>query len=134
MKENTKEGGLNKQLIMCALINKNKTEWYNNISIRFHKIIKNNFINEVYFLKNKLKLNSYSPAIKSVGYKEAFNYLEGKYSYDEFIKKSIISTQKLAKKQMTWIRNWPYKYKIIDTNLTMKEKLTKIIKYYNIKC
>ncbi|WP_235826909.1 hypothetical protein [Facilibium subflavum] len=44
--------------------------------------------------------------------------------------KGIAATRQLAKRQLTWIRNWPYAIKIIDANLEDKIKLKAIQHYF----
>ena len=45
-------------------------------------------------------------SLKSVGYKQICDYLEGKTSYEEMTVKAINATRQLAKRQMTWLRRW----------------------------
>jgi tRNA dimethylallyltransferase len=44
------------------------------------------------------------PSLRSVGYRQVFDYLEGHLSKDEMIERGIIATRQLAKRQMTWLR------------------------------
>lgn len=46
-------------------------------------------------------------ALKSVGYRECVQFLEGKLNKEELIEQIEISTMQLAKKQMTWLRKDP---------------------------
>lgn len=43
-------------------------------------------------------------ALKSLGYKELFLHLEGKYTLEEAIEKIKTQTRRYAKRQMTWLR------------------------------
>jgi len=50
-------------------------------------------------------------ALNTVGYKELFDYLDGKYSQDQAVEKIKTNTRRFAKRQMTWFRkdkeiNW----------------------------
>ena len=45
-------------------------------------------------------------SMKSVGYRQICDYLEGKSTYEEMIVKAVNATRQLAKRQMTWLRNW----------------------------
>jgi tRNA dimethylallyltransferase len=47
------------------------------------------------------------PSIRCVGYRQAWDYLDGEYDYDEMIERGIIATRQLAKRQITWLRSWP---------------------------
>ena len=43
-------------------------------------------------------------SMRSVGYRQAWLYLDGDYDYDLFIDKSLVATRQLAKRQLTWLR------------------------------
>ena len=45
-------------------------------------------------------------SMKSVGYKQVCQYLEGEISYEEMIDKAVNATRQLAKRQMTWLKKW----------------------------
>ncbi len=45
-------------------------------------------------------------SMKSVGYRQVSEYLKGDTSYDEMINKAVNATRQLAKRQMTWLKNW----------------------------
>jgi len=47
-----------------------------------------------------------SQSMKSVGYRQVCEFLEGEYDLDDMIDKAINSTRQLAKRQMTWIKSW----------------------------
>jgi tRNA dimethylallyltransferase len=47
------------------------------------------------------------PSIKSVGYRQVWQYLDGDLDYDAMVEKSNIVTRQLAKRQTTWLRSWP---------------------------
>ncbi|ERP38817.1 tRNA (adenosine(37)-N6)-dimethylallyltransferase MiaA [Chitinivibrio alkaliphilus] len=46
-----------------------------------------------------------TPGLKSVGYKELFNYIHGKCSLDDALSTIQRNTRRYAKRQLTWIRN-----------------------------
>ena len=53
------------------------------------------------------KLHKDLPAIRSAGYRQMWEYLDGDYSYDEMINRGIFASRQLAKRQLTWLRKWP---------------------------
>ena len=55
-------------------------------------------------LKNNPSLDLTYPALRSVGYKQVYEYLIGIISIDKLTEKIVIATRQLAKRQMTWIR------------------------------
>lgn len=44
------------------------------------------------------------PAVRAVGYRQAWEYLDGAGSLAEFRDKAIQATRQLAKRQLTWLR------------------------------
>ena len=44
--------------------------------------------------------------MKSVGYRQVCDFLEGDIDLDDMIEKGINATRQLAKRQMTWINSW----------------------------
>ncbi|NDT69031.1 tRNA (adenosine(37)-N6)-dimethylallyltransferase MiaA, partial [Francisella tularensis subsp. holarctica] len=57
--------------------------------------------------------------------------LDGDISYDEFVKKGIVATRQLAKRQLTWIRNWQSSINIVAMENETKE--LDILKYFGYK-
>ena len=45
--------------------------------------------------------------MRSVGYRQVWEYLDGAYDYDTMVHKGIVATRQLAKRQITWLRSWP---------------------------
>lgn len=77
------------------------------IATRFHNMLQQGFIEEVMQLRARGDLNLNMPSMRAVGYKQVWEYLDGKFTYDEMIEKGIIATRQLAKRQLTWLRTWP---------------------------
>ena len=76
------------------------------ISDRFHAMLEKGFVEEVVDLKSNPVNHSALPAIRAVGYRQIWSYLEGDINYREMISASITATKQLAKRQYTWLRNW----------------------------
>ncbi|MFI4956495.1 MAG: tRNA (adenosine(37)-N6)-dimethylallyltransferase MiaA [Gammaproteobacteria bacterium] len=74
---------------------------------RFDAMLAEGFLEEVEGLRAREDLHADLPAIKSVGYQQAWAYLNGETDFDTFRALSIIATRQLAKRQMTWLRSWP---------------------------
>lgn len=76
------------------------------IADRFKRMLTEGLIDEVAVLYERGDLHEMLPSMKSVGYRQVWQYLAGDLSYDEMVEKSIIATRQLAKRQLTWLRNW----------------------------
>lgn len=74
------------------------------IALRFHKMLEQGFLTEVEKLFLRGDLNDKMPAIRAVGYREAWAYFQGEYDLETMTEKAIIATRQLAKRQFTWLR------------------------------
>jgi tRNA dimethylallyltransferase len=74
---------------------------------RFDDMLAAGFLDEVRALRARGDLHRDLPALKSVGYAQAWAYLSDEIDFDTFRYQSIVATRQLAKRQMTWLRSWP---------------------------
>ncbi|MBT4885071.1 MAG: tRNA (adenosine(37)-N6)-dimethylallyltransferase MiaA [Legionellales bacterium] len=77
------------------------------ISIRLKNMIDMGFLAEVSQLKKREDLSAKNSSIRSVGYRQAWDYLDNKISMDEFVEKASVATRQLAKRQYTWFKKMP---------------------------
>ncbi len=77
------------------------------IEQRFHLMLEQNFIAEVQALRARGDLDLTLPSMRSVGYRQVWEYLDGLYDYDTMVHKGVVATRQLAKRQVTWLRSWP---------------------------
>lgn len=76
------------------------------IAQRFDQMLEQGFIAEVERLRARSDLHVGLPSIRAVGYRQVWDYLEGKLSYAEMVERGVIATRQLAKRQFTWLRSW----------------------------
>jgi tRNA dimethylallyltransferase len=75
------------------------------IEQRFNLMLEQGFINEVKQLLVKYpNLNMDNSSMRCVGYRQAYEYLNNKINYKEFVDMGVASTRQLAKRQITWLR------------------------------
>lgn len=79
---------------------------HDNIKKRFYNMIDRGLITEVEQLFNNPMVTEDLPAIRSCGYRQIWQYLKGDYNKEQMLDKSIIVTRQLAKRQLTWLRQW----------------------------
>lgn len=85
------------------------------IAKRFDIMLEQGFLDEVRQLKQRPDLHPELPSIRCVGYRQAWDYLEGSINYEEMRERGIIATRQLAKRQLTWLRSIPERI-VIDCN------------------
>lgn len=96
-----------------------RNELISRINQRVENMIAEGLVEEAKSVYPKRYLNS----LNTVGYKEMFEYFDGKISLNEAIELIKTSTRQYAKRQMTWLRkNNDYKWFTID-------ELDKMIEY-----
>ncbi|MGF1702706.1 tRNA (adenosine(37)-N6)-dimethylallyltransferase MiaA [Photobacterium makurazakiensis] len=76
------------------------------IEQRFEKMIEAGFEQEVRALYERGDLHQDLPSIRCVGYRQMWEYLDGKCDLDEAVFRGICATRQLAKRQITWLRSW----------------------------
>ncbi|MCA0430366.1 MAG: tRNA (adenosine(37)-N6)-dimethylallyltransferase MiaA [Bacteroidetes bacterium] len=87
--------------LVKILLNEDRETLYNKINLRVDKMMNDGLLNEVIQLKTYNNLN----ALKTVGYKELFSYLEGEITLETAIDKIKQHTRNYAKRQLTWFNN-----------------------------
>jgi len=74
------------------------------IALRFNNMIKQGFIEEVERLFARGDLDLSLPSMRAVGYRQVWEYLQGKMNKEQMIERGITITRQFAKRQMTWLR------------------------------
>ena len=94
-------------VVNLAVCPTERSRLHERIAQRFRIMIEQGFVPEMERLYDRGDLSIDMPSMRCVGYRQGWEYLEGKYSYDEMIERGIIATRQLAKRQITWLRSWP---------------------------
>ena len=76
------------------------------IALRFSQMLEQGFVDEVRSLRARSDLHAGLPSIRAVGYRQVWDYLDGKLTENEMRERGIIATRQLAKRQFTWLRGW----------------------------
>ncbi|HFD81082.1 MAG TPA: tRNA (adenosine(37)-N6)-dimethylallyltransferase MiaA [Gammaproteobacteria bacterium] len=75
------------------------------IEQRFRQMLEQGFLDEVRRLHAREDLHAGLPSMRAVGYRQAWQHLEGKLSAQEWVERAIIATRQYAKRQFTWLRS-----------------------------
>jgi len=79
---------------------------HDRIKRRFDAMLQCGFLEEVRSLQERQDLHLGLPSMRTVGYRQAWSYLQGKYDKATMCEKAIAATRQLAKRQLTWLRHW----------------------------
>ncbi|MCG8671438.1 MAG: tRNA (adenosine(37)-N6)-dimethylallyltransferase MiaA [Pseudomonadales bacterium] len=115
------------RLCEFAICPKDRKILHERIALRFHQMIEQGFKAEVEALFNRGDLDPKLPSMRAVGYRQMWDCLDGKLSYDEMIERGIIATRQLAKRQITWLRGWQDLHWLDSEDPKILEKALKIL-------
>jgi tRNA dimethylallyltransferase len=99
------------------------------IKYRFLQMLELGLIDEVKKLYERGDLHLNLPALRAVGYRQVWEYLEGKIDEKQMQENVTVATCQLAKRQMTWLRQWPEVQKI---NPQYPQVLEEVIKIFGV--
>lgn len=89
-----------------AVAPRERSVLHERIAERFSLMLQQGLISEVEALHARGDLDVSMPSIRAVGYRQAWDYLEGRLDYEQMRERGIIATRQLAKRQFTWLRGW----------------------------
>lgn len=97
------------KVLKLVLAPSDRAVLHQRIENRFDQMLATGFLEEVQALRNLPDLRDHPapmdlPAIRAVGYRQAWEHLDGNYDAAEFRDRAIFATRQLAKRQLTWLR------------------------------
>lgn len=99
------------ELLSFALEPSDRAVLHERIARRFDIMLEEgpdgNLITEVEVLRRRGDLHPGLPSMRCVGYRQAWEYLDGTIDYKTMRETGIIATRQLAKRQLTWLRSMP---------------------------
>ncbi len=108
-----REGGASSsfpaKVLKLVLAPNDRAVLHQRIETRFDQMLKAGFLDEIRTLRTLPELRDHPapmdlPAIRAVGYRQAWEHLDGHYDAAEFRDRAIFATRQLAKRQLTWLR------------------------------
>ncbi|MGH8090365.1 MAG: tRNA (adenosine(37)-N6)-dimethylallyltransferase MiaA [Rudaea sp.] len=103
------QGGLPQRfayrVLKLALIPADRAQLHERIAQRMDAMIDAGFLDEVRGLRGRGDLQPDLPALRAVGYRQAWQHLDGTFGADEFRDRAVFATRQLAKRQLTWLRS-----------------------------
>ena len=99
-----KKNALPFRLVELALVPSNRTLLHRRIEARFDAMLKKGLVDELRSLRKRYTLRATLPSMRCVGYRQAWQHLEGEFGIEELRDRGIYATRQLAKRQLTWLR------------------------------
>ena len=91
--------------IKIALVPADRSVLHERIEQRFDEMLENGLIAEVEHLREEYGLDATMPSMRAVGYRQAWQHLNGELDRAELREQGIAATRQLAKRQLTWLRS-----------------------------
>lgn len=97
--------GLPYRLLKLALVPNDRSTLHQRIAARFQQMLRAGLLHEVIALRYRYPtLHANLPAMRCVGYRQTWQYLQQEFGLDVLESKAIAATRQLAKRQLTWLR------------------------------
>ena len=95
------------RVLPVALMPSDRSVLHQRIAQRFDAMLAAGLLEELNGLRQRYALTADMPAMRCVGYRQAWGYQASEYSYDDMRDRGIYATRQLAKRQITWLRSTP---------------------------
>jgi len=106
------------QLVTIALEPADRALLHRRIDARFAAMLAAGLIDEVRALRARGDLHAELPALRAAGYRQVWAYLDGTGDRATMAAAGCAATRQLAKRQLTWLRNWRHPIQERITELT----------------
>jgi tRNA dimethylallyltransferase len=100
------EWGAQYRVLQLALLPEPRALLHQRIELRFREMLASGLVAEVEALHRRPGLHSGLPAVRAVGYRQLWSYLDGECSLEDACLRAVAATRQLAKRQLTWLRSW----------------------------
>ena len=108
--------------INIALIPSDRKVLHQRIATRFKQMLKQGLVEEVRELRRHYELHPNLPSMRCVGYRQAWQFIDGEINGAQLFETGLAATRQLAKRQLTWLRSTPDVIEIdcLSTNLAQQ--------------
>ena len=114
--------------VLISLEPANRAWLHARIAQRFDTMLATGFLDEVKALRARGDLHADLPSMRCVGYRQAWEAIEGKSPMAELRDKGIFATRQLAKRQITWLRSMPQRQVVACDDPTALQHVLNIVK------
>ena len=115
------------RILSVALTPSDRAQLHARIAARFKAMLKQGLVDELRALQKKYPLHRDMTSMRCVGYRQAWEYLEGEITEAELLDKGIAATRQLAKRQLTWLRSMPDNIEVDCLQVNLGERVMRIL-------
>lgn len=91
--------------IKIALVPNDRARLHQRIEQRFEEMLEKGLVRELENLREEYGLDATMPAMRAVGYRQAWQHLNGELDAQALRSHGVAATRQLAKRQLTWLRS-----------------------------
>lgn len=111
------------RVLSIALIPGERSVLHQRIATRFAAMLKQGLVDELHGLREKYPLQPNMASMRCVGYRQAWQFIDGEITEAQLLETGIAATRQLAKRQHTWLRSMPDNIEIDCLMKNMDEKV-----------
>ncbi len=95
------------RILSIALIPSDRAVLHQRIATRFAEMLQQGLVDELRGLREKYELNPNMTSMRCVGYRQAWQFMQGEINAAQLRDTGLAATRQLAKRQLTWLRSTP---------------------------
>jgi len=95
------------RILSIALLPSERSVLHQRIAIRFKAMLEQGLVDELHMLRKKYPLHAHMTSMRCVGYRQAWQFIDGEINAAQLLETGISATRQLAKRQLTWLRSMP---------------------------
>ncbi|MGA7595052.1 MAG: tRNA (adenosine(37)-N6)-dimethylallyltransferase MiaA, partial [Gallionella sp.] len=95
------------RVLPVSLVPSDRVQLHARIVTRFQDMLKLGLVDELRMLREKYPLHPDMTSMRCVGYRQAWQFMEGEIDHVQLLDTGIAATRQLAKRQLTWLRSMP---------------------------
>ncbi len=119
------------RILTLGLMPGQRAALHERIAHRFDQMLAQGLVEEVRQLRLRYpRLTGEMPAMRAVGYRQVWQFLEGEGSASEMRLRGIIATRQLARRQLTWVRNWPARVALDPDQTEWEETARALVEHF----
>jgi len=117
-----RRGAAGHRLLAIALEPRDRPVLHMRLATRFDEMLERGLVEEVIGLRAAYALDPALPSMRTVGYRQVWEYLDGEFDLRGLRDRGIAATRQLAKRQLTWLRSTPdlHRFDCLDNHLSQQ--------------
>jgi tRNA dimethylallyltransferase len=116
--------------LLISLEPQDRTWLHQRIAQRFDLMLASGFMEEVLGLRARGDLHLDLPSMRCVGYRQAWEALDGLWPLAELRDKGIFATRQLAKRQITWLRSMPQRHIVACDDAAALSQVMRLVQHF----